>query len=378
MPMIEVNSRCRSCARHGPRSPVSNRRLTPVTESPRPRSGLIGSTRGIWVFAALYFACYAPYTALTKGLSGGAWPGSNGIAGATLLPLANLSALLTLLLFLAATGLWRDIGSRSIAGHELPCPSKATATSGTCTAVILTTTTLAYTFDGVSIVFVMLLMRGGVLVMAPIIDAATGRTTRWFSWVGLLLALSGLVVAFSETGGYDITLGCSINIGLYLGAYFVRLRLMSDHAKSSDRQTTRRYFVEEQLVSTPLSVVALAGLALVGPGELAQQVQAGFTTHLRSGLVPETMVIGALSQGVLLFGSLVFLDQRENTFSVPVNRSVSILAGVLASVTLAAFLDTMLPSPYTLAGAGLVLLAISTLALGGKRSCTRASSTTCD
>jgi len=34
-----------------------------------------------------------------------------------------------------------------------------------CTAGIIGTTTLAYTFEGVSIVFVMLLMRGGVLLI---------------------------------------------------------------------------------------------------------------------------------------------------------------------------------------------------------------------
>jgi len=339
-----------------------------MSSSPPGRSGLIGSPRAIWVFAALYFGCYAPYTALTKGLSGGAWPGSGGVAGATLLPVANLSALVALLVFVAATGLWRDVGRRQIGGWRVPAPSLKTTASGACTAVILTTTTLAYTFDGVSIVFVMLLMRGGVLVMAPIIDAFTGRATRWFSWLGLLLALSALLVAFSEQGGYTITVACGVNTALYLGAYFMRLQLMSRYAKSADVDGTRRYFVEEQLVSTPLSVVALIGLALVGPGDLAALVRAGFTTHLQSGLVLETMIVGVLSQGVLLFGSLVFLDHRENTFSVPVNRSVSILAGVLASFALSAAFGTALPSPYQLTGAGLVLAAIATLAVGSQIS----------
>lgn len=326
------------------------------------RREIVGSQAAIWVFAALYFACYAPYTALTKSISSGSYPGAGeGVSGATLLPLANLSALVVLIVVFTAAGWWRHASRRLVWGVELPWPRRWTALSGVCTALILTTTTLAYTFEGVSIVFVMLLMRGGVLVIAPGVDAITDRKARWFSWLGLVLALSALLVAFSERGSYELTPACMIDIAIYLGAYLVRLRLMSHMAKSNDAEATKRYFVEEQLLGAPLIVVSLVVVALVGHGELSDQVRAGFTTQLGSGLVLETVILGALSQGVILFGSLVFLDHRENTYSVPVNRCTSTLAGVVASFGLAATLGTAPPSPHELMGAGLVVLAILVL-----------------
>ncbi|MCB9614773.1 MAG: hypothetical protein H6722_20230 [Sandaracinus sp.] len=126
----------------------------------------------IWLYAFLYFACYAPYTALTKALSSGMI--GDPIAGPSLLPLSSMASLVVVALFLGGTGWWRFATQRKLGRRSIPVPTRWTALSGLCSAVILTTTTLAYTFEGVSIVFVMLLMRGGVLVIAPIVDALSG------------------------------------------------------------------------------------------------------------------------------------------------------------------------------------------------------------
>lgn len=333
----------------------------PVSAADPPQ---LGGKHAIWLFAFGYFACYVPYSALTKALSKGVFPGlANPIHGPTLLPIATLTSLTVMLIFLTVMGWWKHANQRTIAGRSLPFPTRWTALSGLCTSAILTTTTLAYTFDGVSIVFVMLLMRGGVLILAPMVDALTGRRTRWFSWIGLGLSFMSLLVAFAEEGGYLITAACALDIGLYLTAYFIRLRFMSRLAKSDDRQATLRYFVEEQLVATPATMVMLVAAAAVGQGPFMGQVRAGFV-HLPSAVILPTILVGALSQGTGIFGTLVFLDKSENTFSVPVNRSSSILAGVCASTLLAVLVGLPMPSSHELAGAGLVLLAIVVLTLG--------------
>ena len=74
-------------------------------------------------------------------------------------------------------------------------------------------------------------------------------------------------------------------------------------------------------------------------------------------------MIGILSQGTGIFGGLILLDRRENTFCVPVNRASSILAGVLASLSLALFFGHRPPGPMELLGATLVIAAILTLSL---------------
>lgn len=319
----------------------------------------------IWLFAFGYFACYWPYSALTKALTKPLLPslGRDGVGQFEILVPTGLASLVGMLIFLTVMRWWKYAGKRRIAGIEVPWPSKWTFFSGLCTATIIPTTTLAYTFEGVSIVFVMLLMRGGVLIIAPIVDLVSKRHVRWFSYAGLVLSLAALVVAFSEDGGWEITLVCAIDVAAYLAAYFVRLRFMSRIAKSSDRDANTRYFAEEQMVATPVLMLALAACALVGTGETLGEIRAGFTTFWSRPVVPETILVGLLSQGTGVFGGLILLDRRENTYCVPVNRCSSILAGVLASFSIAWIFGRPPPSGYELVGAGLIVTAIVILTI---------------
>ena len=319
----------------------------------------------IWWFAFGYFACYAPYSAMTKAVSKGLMPGmEEGISGFTLLPCTVIFSLCGMLVFLTAMGWWEHATRHQVGGLSLPGPRRVTVASGLCTAVIIGTTTLAYTFSGVSIVFMMLLMRGGVLVLAPIVDAVSGRKSQWFSWAALALSIGALLVTFSEKGGYAITLVAAIDVAAYLAGYFFRLRIMSRNAKSDDASANVRFFVEEQMVATPAVLAALAIVALIGHGEVMLEVRAGFTSFwVDSGVVHLAMVIGLLSQGTGICGGLILLDKRENTFSVPVNRCSSILAGVVAAWLLTVFLGNDPPSAHKMAGAGLIVCAILFLSI---------------
>ncbi len=320
----------------------------------------------IWAFAFGYFAAYVPYSAMTKALSSGLFEGMNGgIPGFELLPLTGLSSLVGMFVFITAMKWWKFAGRRKVLGVEVPMPGPWTFASGVCTAVIIATTTLAYTFSGVSIVFMMLLMRGGVLAIAPIVDFLSKRKVRWFSWVALALSLSALVCAFLGKGSVKLTFVAGIDVFFYLLGYFVRLRFMSRLAKSDDPDATKRYFVEEQMTATPVVVTTLAVLALIGSGPLMLQVRAGFTSFFDRGFTLEAIVIGLLSQGTGIFGGLILLDRRENSFCVPVNRASSILAGLLASLSLYVLLGKSPPGTNELVGAVLVIGAILVLSLPG-------------
>ena len=156
----------------------------------------------IWGYAFGYFACYVPYSALTKALSSGLL--SRHDAGQS-----RVRALAGHQPGLAARNVRlhhghglveATLGAARSSGRSLPFPGVWTFLSGICTAGIIATTTLAYTFSGVSIVFMMLLMRGGVLVIAPLVDFASRRKVRGFSWLALALSLSALFVAFFGVG----------------------------------------------------------------------------------------------------------------------------------------------------------------------------------
>jgi len=84
----------------------------------------------------------------------------------------------------------------------------------------------------------------------------------------------------------------------------------------------------------------------------------GFTLVPRTDFLWWLVLAGALSTGTGIFGTLIFLDQRETTYTVPINRASSILAGLLATLWLhEAFGQKMIKSPEWI-GAGLIILAI--------------------
>jgi hypothetical protein len=330
---------------------------------------------GIWGAAAGYFLAYVPYSALAKALSGGHLPGAEGgVSGLELLPSTVMASTVGMFAFLTAMRWWRFATQRQVGGVSLPSPTVWTLLSGLCTAAIIATTTMAYTFRGVSIVFMMLLMRGGVLALAPVVDLLSGRTIRWFSAAALGFSLSALVAAFY---GGDTTLSALAiaDIVAYLAAYFFRLQAMSRMAKTDDPDVTRRYFVEEQMVATPAVLLVLAVGAALGVGEIGEALRAGFTTFFDRGAayVLPALLIGLFSQGTGIFGGFVLLGRQENSFCVPVNRASSILAGLVASAVLALTLGLKPPGTNQIVGAVLVLTAILFLSLPPLLSARRAA-----
>ena len=102
---------------------------------------------------------------------------------------------------------------------RIPRPDLWTTLSGLGTAAIIATTTLAYTFQGVSIVFALLLMRGGVLILAPLVDSQSGREVDWYSRTALVLSLAAVAIALADTRGYVLGVAALLNLALYLCGY---------------------------------------------------------------------------------------------------------------------------------------------------------------
>ncbi len=317
------------------------------------------SNNSIWGFAFGYFACYVPYSLLTKIMSKGLLPSldGHGLAGFSILPVTAIATLLTMIIVISVLGWWKYAKHSTVFGISIPHPTKWTLLSGIFTSLIIGTTTLAYTFEGVSIVFAMLLMRGGVLIIAPIVDTLTKRHVRWFSWIGLLGALCALLVGIAGTKDFNIPVMLAAVIAVYLFSYFMRFQFMSKNAKSDKKEVNLRYFVEEQMVSTPVLVIFLALMTLL-KGDVGEALRMGWTIHWGQPYLWALLLIGMLSQGTGFFGTLVFLDKSENAYCIPVNRSSSILAGVIASFLLSLFPNQSMPGTSQLIGAGIIIISI--------------------
>jgi glyoxylase-like metal-dependent hydrolase (beta-lactamase superfamily II) len=158
--------------------------VTPVEPEVR------GSPTGIWWLALGYFGSYVWFSALVTALTHGLLPALLGSAsGFEILPAAALGAVATSLVGISVLGWWKYCNVRQCLGVPVPVPSRITLRSGLCYAVIIETTILAYSFKGMSIVFALLLMRGGVLTIAPVVDWMGRRKVHWYSWGSLGLSL---------------------------------------------------------------------------------------------------------------------------------------------------------------------------------------------
>ena len=220
---------------------------------------------GIWWLALGYFVFYAPYAALTRIFSQGLLPGLGRPASPfEMLPATGFATAVVTLLIITVLGWWRYMGRRNLWGVTVPWPMRRTLLAGLATAAIIYATTLMYTFTGVSVLLALLLMRSGVLILAPAVDCLFRKRVRWFSWTALGLCLLAVIATAAELQSYDTTWGLLVTVGIYVGAYAVRLPCLNALAKTTECGVTYRYFVEEQFVATSVLIAAPLAIALVG------------------------------------------------------------------------------------------------------------------
>jgi len=316
-------------------------------------------TLTIWFFAGAYFLFYVPYSALTKAITSGHTEGSRQLSGFELLPSTVLATSILMLAFVSVMGWWTHAGKRSLLGVSVPIPRVETVVSGVAFAIIIMTTTLAFSFSGISIVFALLLMRAGVLILSPLVDSLCQRKVRWFSWAGLALSVSALAVAFGAVHSYYVGSVAALNLAAYLTGYVFRLPCMTRVAKTKDLHTLYGYFAEEQLVAMPALVVLPALLALIDRGTVMHEIRLGFLDVFdASNFVLTGYLIGLCYAALGVFGTLVYLDRRENTFCVPLNRCSSLLAGFAASYALGFFIPTGAMKVSEVAATSLVIAAL--------------------
>src|SRR5690349_1862277 len=316
----------------------------------------------IWALGLGYYISYTPYSGLTKALSTGLLTGAQGpVAGPVLLPISAIATVIGMLGFITAMGWWKYAGRREFFGVQVPFPRRLTFLSGVCLATIMGTTTLAFTFGGLSIVLVLVLLRGGTLIVAPVVDRIVGRRVRWFSWTAMFVSLAAVLVALSDASTYTLTIAAVIDVAAYLAAYFFKFQFMSRLAKTDERSAMLRYFVEEQIVASPLLVVALVVLASIGYGDVMLGFRTGLTSFASTPGAIYAALVGLSYAALCICTTLIFLDRRENTFCVPMHCGSSMLAGFTATAVLASLYNQSAPTAAQTLSSGLLIVALGFL-----------------
>ena len=168
--------------------------------------------------------------------------------------------------------------------------------------------------------------------MGPITDAVFGRRVRWFSWAALGVSLAALLVSLLAASDYSLPLLAAVNLAAYLSGYTLRTPLMTKLAKVRDAEVTRRYYVQEAIVTIALLPAIPAVMALFGIGPASLALRRGFTTFwtVHPAAIVPVVLIGIFYGCHNIFGTLVYLDCRENTFCIPLFCGASFLAGYSA------------------------------------------------
>jgi hypothetical protein len=312
-----------------------------------------------------YFATYVPYAVMVRWLATVPYaPLGRALTGLEILPATTIFSGVLTLIYVWTSGWWRYAHQTRLLGIPFVRPTRWTLLSGIGTAMLLFTVPLSFTFQGVSIPFMQLLMRGDVLVIAPLVDLMARRRVRWYSWVALVLVALGLILTIGNRGGLHLPPLAIVTVVLYTLGYFVRLAVMTKIGKTGDPNLVKGYFVEEKMVAIPVAVLALAILSALGLGSQGNQLSFGFVGVWASSQLLPIAGLSLLLVLVSLFSILILLDPRENTYCVPIERSASILAGTAAAYILAAMSIGKAPTAAEVAGAALLTLAIVILSLG--------------
>lgn len=252
-----------------------------------------------------YGVCYALMSGLLKHLHD-----PMGV-----LPVSVYVSTLAWFAYLIASGSWRLMRFRD--------PLVWVCAAGA--AAILISSNVVYSLPTVSILFPLLLMKGGGLPMAPLID------WRWpdaRTWLVLALAAAGLFAGSWQSfrtarAASMAALAC---VAWYLGGYALKLTAVGR------RRGDWGFFLSETTATLALSVVCVCALRFLAPDQWRPS---------RSWLA---IVAGLASQGCGV-GSLILMrggsaeDKARGLDSharlMPLHRSVAVIAGLVATATLA-------------------------------------------
>ena len=320
-------------------------------------------------FVALYFLMYLPNVIITRLVTSIPHPDlGRPPTGLETLPASLIINLVLTYLLIWLSGWHRDANAIEVAGRRVPVPTRYTLVSGFGTALILFTVPLSFTFQNVSIPFIQLLMRGDILLIAPLVDIVFGRKVRWWSWVALLMVLFALVITLSDRGGLRIPPLALATVILYTLGYFIRLAVMTKVSKTGDPASIRKYFVEEKMIALPASVAALALLSWSGLGSQASELEWGFVKVWTDPVILPLFAIGATLTVISVLSIVILLDARENAYCVPLERAASLLAGVGGALLLAWFWGLPQPRAAELIGAAILIGAIVLLSVAPRLS----------
>lgn len=311
--------------------------------------------------------------------------GPPNMAGMTFLAYSLIGGTLVNLALIFAGGWWRmrSNGTVQWLGFRVPGELRYIIPSGICTAVVVPTTTLMYSLP-ISVMVAMTLMRGSIIVISRGVDwlqarqGINARPVLWEENLAVVLALCAVGIhLFGKSADFAFvrSVPAMTILTSYLVAYAVRIYLMNyfkNTRRAGVEQDNKGFFALEQLSSTAVVVLAVAGL-LIAPLVLdtvpAPVADFGHAfTAPPDGWLGAVVLGGGAFGGVAVFSVFIFMFKgRSATFAGLVNRLTSLVAGIAATLGSALVFGGSWPSSRDWVALGFILAAVAALTRAERR-----------
>jgi hypothetical protein len=256
--------------------------------------------------------------------------------------------------------------------RSFPWEVTMTGASGFGTAVVIVTTTLMYSFKGVSVMVAQVLMRGSVIILMLGVDGimlwrglSTQRITKT-QCKGVAYALAAIACAIFaparplKPGQYAATFTeilPTLLAYIFLG-YAIRLFVQQfwKHKKGPAAQDNRGFFAVEQLFAVATFAIITVYVLVSGSSD-PRVVDAQKAMHHWNWSAMGSGVFFGLVAVPSVF--LMMLKAHTGTFGALLNRSTTLIAGTIATCVLAIFfVDQNWPTVYDWISFGLLLVAL--------------------
>ncbi len=248
--------------------------------------------------------------------------------------------------------------------------------SGVCTAVVVPTTTLLYSFDGISVMVAMVLMRSSVIVISRVVDAIQIRQGILKKTVyieeNIAVGIAILVVLTeimgpAKPGKSPFThIPVMVIFTSYIIAYSLRIYIMNyfkNTRPAGSKGSNKGFFAIEQISSTSTVVlVVIAFLVLhatVGLSGERSNTMVGAILSPSSKWGLWAILAGTAFGIVSFFSVFIFMFKgRTATFAGLVNRITSLIAGTTATLVFALLFKGKYPHYMDWVNLGLIFVAV--------------------
>lgn len=280
---------------------------------------------------------------------------------------------------------FETIQKTKVGPFEVPVEFLYIIPSGVCTAVVVPTTTLMYSFEDISVMVAMVLMRGSIIVISRVVDEIQIRQGVLKKAVyleeNIAVVIAIVVVALeilgpAKTGRSPFSsLPVMLIFSSYIVAYAVRIYIMNYYKNTRPVGSTgsnKGFFAVEQLTAVTVVVLVVLGLVLMksslgwGGPRITNTVNAILEPNLQWW---HWAMLGGVAYGVVAFFSVfIFMFKgRTATFAGLVNRFTSLIAGTTATVSFAVLFGGKYPHLMDWVSLGLICVAVGFMTKAEKK-----------